>query len=93
MGLCADGVYRQRRPGDYHRMPKVTSVSSGCIYDFAPAWKKMPVLDRINLECGWLAHGDHLVVEEACGPLIQEYNSYSWDEKRTTPRRTGMIMR
>lgn len=54
----------------------------GCIYDFVPAWKRLPVLDRINLECGWLAHGDHLFVQEACAPLIEEYNVYSWDEKK-----------
>ena len=54
----------------------------GCMYDFVPAWKRLPVLDRINLECGWLAHGDHLFVQEACAPLIEEYNVYSWDEKK-----------
>ena len=53
----------------------------GCIYDFVPAWKKMPVIDRINLECGWLAHGDHLILAGACAPMIREYNAYSWDTK------------
>lgn len=53
----------------------------GCIYDFVPAWKKMPVIDRINLECGWLAHGDHLILADACAPMIREYNAYSWDTK------------
>lgn len=54
----------------------------GCAYDFVPAWKKLPVIDRINLEGGWLAHGDHLLVAESCGPLIREMNAYSWDEKK-----------
>lgn len=54
----------------------------GCIYDFAPAWKKLPVIDRIKLECGWLAHGEHLILAESCGPLIREYNTYSWKEDK-----------
>ncbi len=93
--LLIDFLERQRAAWGFARTVYIDSADqatitecrkykrlSGCIYDFAPAWKKMPVLDRINLECGWLAHGDHLVVEEACGPLIQEYNSYSWDDKK-----------
>ena len=39
-------------------------------------------MDRINLECGWLAHADHLIVPESCVPLVREYNVYSWDEKK-----------
>ena len=58
---------------------------NGSIYDFAPAWKKMPILDRIQLEIGWLAHGDHLMVQETCAPLIQEYNAYSWKEGKDEP--------
>lgn len=58
---------------------------NGCIYDFAPAWKKMPVIDRIKLESGWLAHGDHLIVQESCAPMIQEYNAYSWKEGKDEP--------
>ena len=54
----------------------------GCAYDFVPAWKKMPVIDRINLEGGWLAHGEHLILRETCAPMIQEYNSYSWREDK-----------
>ena len=54
----------------------------GSIYDFAPAWKAMQIIDRINLESGWLAHGDHLIVEEACGSLLREYNAYSWREDK-----------
>ena len=93
--LLMDFLERQRSAWGFARTVYIDSADqatitdcrkykrlNGCIYDFASAWKKMPVLDRINLECGWLAHGDHLVVEEVCGPLIQEYNSYSWDEKK-----------
>ena len=54
----------------------------GCIYDFVPAWKKMPVIDRINLESGWLAHGAHLIVRESCAPMLREYDAYSWREDK-----------
>ena len=52
----------------------------GSLYDFVPAWKRLGVLDRIKLECGWLAHGRHLFVAEDCGPLLDELERYSWEE-------------
>lgn len=55
---------------------------NGCIYDFAPAWKKTQIIDRINLQAGWMAHGDFLLVQEYCQPEIDELNAYSWDEDK-----------
>ena len=55
---------------------------NGCIYNFVPAWKKTKIIDRINLQSGWLAHGDSLIVREFCKPLIDEYNLYSWKEDK-----------
>lgn len=90
--LLVDFLERQRTAWGFGRQVFVDSADQatltecakykrlhGCIYDFVPAWKKMPVVDRINLECGWLAHGDHLIVADACAPMIREYNAYSWD--------------
>ena len=90
--LLVDFLERQRTAWGFGRQVFVDSADQatltecakykrlhGCIYDFVPAWKKMPVVDRINLECGWLAHGDHLIVTDACAPMIREYNAYSWD--------------
>lgn len=54
---------------------------NGGIYDFVPAWKKTKIIDRINLQAGWMAHGDFLLVQEYCQPEIDELNSYSWDEE------------
>ena len=54
----------------------------GCIYEFVPAWKQTQIIDRIHLESGWLARGEHLIVEDTCGPLVREMNLYSWDEKK-----------
>ena len=93
--LLLDFLEQQRRAWGFARTVYLDSADQatitecqkyrrlhGCMYDFVPAWKRLPVLDRINLECGWLAHGDHLFVQEACAPLIEEYNVYSWDEKK-----------
>ena len=52
----------------------------GSLYDFVPAWKRLPVLDRIRLESGWLAHRQHLFVEEDCAPLLEELDRYSWED-------------
>ena len=54
---------------------------NGGLYDFVPAWKRLTVLDRIRLESGWLAHGQHLFVRERCGPLLEEMERYSWTEE------------
>lgn len=53
---------------------------NGSLYDFVPAWKRLPVLDRIRLESGWLAHRQHLFAEEDCAPLLEELDRYSWED-------------
>lgn len=57
----------------------------GCIYNFVGAYKKTKVIDRINLQCGWMAHGDYLIVEDACKTNIDELNVYSWKEDKYEP--------
>lgn len=54
----------------------------GLLYSFAPAWKKTKVIDRLNLQAGWMAHGDFLLVEDFCKPEIAELNLYSWKEDK-----------
>lgn len=56
----------------------------GSLYNFARAWKKTNILDRINLQLGWMAHGDYLMLD-TCTPLIKEHNTYSWKEDKTEP--------
>lgn len=56
----------------------------GCIYVFGGAWKKTVIIDRINLQSGWMAHGDFLVVED-CTESIKELNTYSWQEDKDKP--------
>lgn len=56
----------------------------GSLYNFVPAWKKMKILDRINLEIGWLAQEDSLIVD-TCKECIRERNTYSWKEDKKEP--------
>ncbi len=62
---------------------------NGSVYDFVPAWKKTQIIDRINLQAGWMAHGDFLLVQEYCQPEIEELNSYSWNEDKDNKPEDG----
>lgn len=52
----------------------------GCFFNFNPAWKKMKIVSRINLQLGWLAQGDFLVTEN-CAEYIGEMGRYCWQEQ------------
>lgn len=56
----------------------------GGIYVFGPAWKQTKIIDRINFEAGWLAHGESLVVD-TCKESIRELNTYSWKDDKDEP--------
>ncbi len=58
---------------------------NGSSYVFNNAWKKTTIIDRINLQLGWLAHGQFFVLEH-CKNYINELETYSWKEdKDNTP--------
>lgn len=57
----------------------------GSIYNFLPAWKKTPVIDRIHLQSGWMAQGNYLILADRCEPLVDELNLYSWKEDKYEP--------
>ena len=56
-------------------------LKTGCIYDFAGAWKKTKIITRIQLQQSWMQTGDFLVVGEDCKDYVGELNTYSYDEK------------
>lgn len=58
--------------------------NQGSIYNYLPAWKKTKIIDRINLQAGWMAQG-YFYILDSCGPLIDEMNLYSWQEDRHEP--------
>ena len=56
-----------------------------CIYVFNGAYKKIQIIDRINLQLGWL-HTLHYKVVDTCKHHIQELEVYSWEpDKDNTP--------
>jgi phage terminase large subunit len=56
----------------------------GSVYDFVGSYKKTPIIDRINLELGWLAKDEYLVVDD-CVEHIHELETYSWLEDKDAP--------
>ena len=56
-------------------------IKTGCIYDFAGAWKKTKIITRIQLQQSWMQTGDFIVVGEDCTDYVGELNTYSYDEK------------
>ncbi len=56
----------------------------GSPYMFQGAWKKTEIIDRVNLQSGWMAHEDFMVVD-TCKESIRELNLYSWKEDKDEP--------
>lgn len=56
----------------------------GSVYNFIDSYKKVEIIDRINLQLGWLQQDCYLVVED-CPEHIKELEVYSWDEEKNIP--------
>lgn len=54
---------------------------SECIYIFNNSYKKTTIIDRINLQLGWFAKDNYLVVD-TCKNYIHELEIYSWQEDK-----------
>lgn len=57
---------------------------NGSIYMFTPSWKEMKVIDRINLQLGWIAKLQ-FYVSEHCGEYLRELGVYAWKEDKDEP--------
>lgn len=57
---------------------------NGCLYNFWNAYKKVEIIDRINLQLGWIQQGRYLV-SETCTEHIAELEKYSWQEGKNVP--------
>lgn len=57
---------------------------NGCLYNFVESYKKVEIIDRINLQLGWIQQGCYLVVD-TCMEHIGELDRYSWDEDKDKP--------
>lgn len=60
----------------------------GSVYVFNNAFKKLKIIDRINLQVGWFAQGYSLVCE-TCKNYIHELESYSWKENKDNEPEDG----
>lgn len=60
----------------------------GSIYNFNGAFKKMKIIDRINMQIGWFAHDDFLVLDH-CTSYMHELEVYSWNEKKDNEPEDG----
>jgi hypothetical protein len=56
----------------------------GCLYNFNNSYKKVEIIDRINLQLGWIQQGCYLVVD-TCTEHLSEMDRYSWDEDKDKP--------
>lgn len=56
----------------------------GCLYNFVESYKKVTILDRINLQLGWIQQDSYLVVD-TCENHISEMEKYSWKEDKDEP--------
>lgn len=56
----------------------------GCMYNFLDSYKKVVILDRINLQLGWIQQ-DCYLVNECCTNHLHELDTYSWDEDKDKP--------
>ncbi len=52
-----------------------------CLYNFNGAWKKTKIIDRINMQLGWL-HTDDYLVCDTCRVHISELEAYSWAQDK-----------
>lgn len=48
------------------------------------AWKKLKIIDRIELQLGWIQAGKYVVIDK-CENHIAELESYSWTDDKTKP--------
>lgn len=56
----------------------------GCLYNFHDSYKKVTILDRINLMLGWITQSCYLVVD-TCAEHMGELDRYSWQEDKDEP--------
>ena len=56
----------------------------GCLYNFWDAYKQFGIIDRINLQLGWLEQDCYLVAD-TCREHIRELGTYSWQEEKDLP--------
>lgn len=86
-GACRDTFIDSADAGTITELNKYKRLH-GSVYNFVPAWKQLKIIDRINLQLGWLAHDQYMVVED-CSTMIREFESYSWKAEKDAEPEDG----
>lgn len=66
-----------------------------CMYIFNDAYKRVTIIDRINLQLGWMAYDDEggkvpdFYVVDTCANYIGEMGTYSWKEDKDNQPEDG----
>ncbi len=66
-----------------------------CLYLFNNAYKKVKIIDRINLQLGWMAYNKDagkepvFFVVETCTNYVGELETYSWNEEKDNEPEAG----
>lgn len=55
-----------------------------CLYNFLDSYKSVVIIDRINLQLGWIQQGSYYVVD-TCTEHLSELERYSWDDEKDIP--------
>ena len=54
------------------------------MYNINNSYKKLAIVDRINLQLGWIQQGCYLVCDN-CKEHVREMEIYSWQEDKEIP--------
>lgn len=86
-GGCRDAFIDNADAGTITEFAKYKR-QHGSIYNFVPAWKQLKIIDRINLQLGWFAHDQYMVVDD-CTATIRELECYSWKSDKDAEPEDG----
>lgn len=82
-GLAKDAYIDNADQGTITELRKYKRLH-GCLYNFWNSYKKLEIIDRINLQLGWIQQGCYLVVD-TCTEHLSEIDRYSWKEDKDEP--------
>ncbi len=76
-------------------LAKYKRLHKDCIYLFNNAFKKVQIIDRINMQLGWMNYNDaegmqpDFYVVDTCTNFITELETYSWKEDKNNEPEDG----
>lgn len=83
-GLCRNVFIDCADQATITELAKYKRAHPECIYIFNNSYKKVTILDRIQLQGGWLETGKFFI-NDTCKEYIGELERYSWQETKDAP--------